>query len=838
VLTAKKATFSATYLGLTQGVNLKLVSGTESLRLNYNIIDGKLSKGIKIVIGNANTQALNFAATMVKVLNGHEVIAELNVLELDYKIKFNYTLPMSKENPLLTASIQLTTPYLFPMKNLNAAVKAGRENKKYILSANIIYDAESISVSSELENQSLYVKMDSSIPYITSGVLLGSYTIIDDKNIFDAKLITNGIEIMTSNFSLLNRQHSVIVESHTTAKLPGFKELHFKLTIPSELKYSLIANIELTTSEPFKIYFIVTSRPAYTNVDLAMTGLTASLHITSNQADLSYKSGSDDYKVRMYSKSSGHELHSEVTVNNGSIELLKAGLFGMYHNHTDFYILMSTTFTYEPIQSVVFYVGAEKSKLRFGAEYEGNLEPAKQSYTATLNHHINSLTDFDIGVKMEKSEKEIFIAKLTHTFKSDFYVALAQINTSILKITKINQDHVILSTATLKHGDFSSEMSGKLILNSQSKGVDVKLTYYESLYHIGGLYNVSDEYFKVSFDLDSPSTSQNSINLELAQPDILYVAVDRENAPLLLIDVHPTKTRTKYLLLNLTDTKFMLSEYSGETYDLSTSLLFRGTTYQAKHEFMSEGSSYTSNTTIVFPSRSVCLFRKRIKKEFHTASEIYVSWESLSKRIGYSYDIFQDNFKTNYKLNLEIPSRALELKTHKRYMVIDDNLTDIEYGIQFNWDTKVHITPITVVTSLKYNHMVGYLYVVLAHPAFNSTLALDAQLRRPNGAEFHMSAQLGSVHEGVMEPIATTAVNASYNEYQLLILHPASHMHHVWRLKVTPTFVKISLSDVANKRHVTSAVSFNYNRMDASLSCDELEIKLAGELDIDHANSR
>ncbi|KAF4527112.1 hypothetical protein B566_EDAN013746, partial [Ephemera danica] len=845
ILAAKKATFLATYLGLTQGVNLKLVSGTETMQLDYGLVNQHNSKGIKVVVGNANTQILNFAATLVKIPHGHEIIADLHVLDLNYKGKFNYSLPMAKDNPLLTASLKLQTPYLLPMKILNADLKAGRENNIYVLAANVLFDEENIKIDSMLKSDSLIIQLNSTFDYIATSTLHANYKHINDMHVIDATLVANKMELISANSTLIRRPHSVILECYSKAKIEGFEEFRLKLTIPSELKYSLTANVELLTTEPFKAYFILTSRSEYTNLDLVMTGLSANIHLTSNQGDFSYKSGSDDYHMRIYSKSSGHELHSELTVNSGSIELFKAGLFGMYHNNTDFYILMSTTSVYEPVQNVVFYIGAEKSQLRFGAEYEGNMEPSKQSYTATINHHVVSLTDFDLGLTVENSGHETFTAKLTHTLKSDFYVALAQINKSIIKITKINQDQVILGTATAKVCNFATEMSLKLTLHEKSKGIDVKLTHENIIYQIGGLYNYSTDFIKASFDIDSPYTSQNSIILEMAQPDVLYLAVDYDHSALIMIEFHPQKSRSKYVLLNFTNTKFMLDEYyENSKYELTASALIQESLYTGQYELTRDSAkpgSYKCNVTLTLPTRKVNLYRDQVKSANRNLSQVYLSWENLNKRVGYSYELYKDNFKTNVVASVEIPNRALQLKTHKKFATVDD-MTEIEYGVQFNWNAKVHTTPVTMITAVKHNSHAGYVYIVFAHPAFNSSFVIDGEVRRLSSQETHFASKIGTVKNGVMSHLLSTALNITGDEttqqYRVQLLHSESGLDHVWTLKTDVArgfYAKLMLDDDANKKHATGVVNYiaDYNHVDVSVSCQDVEMNLAGEIEFE-----
>ncbi|KAF4523963.1 hypothetical protein B566_EDAN012436, partial [Ephemera danica] len=778
ILAAKKATFLATYLGLTQGVNLKLVSGTETMQLDYGLVNQHNSKGIKVVVGNANTQILNFAATLVKIPHGHEIIADLHVLDLNYKGKFNYSLPMAKDNPLLTASLKLQTPYLLPMKILNADLKAGRENNIYVLAANVLFDEENIKIDSMLKSDSLIIQLNSTFDYIATSTLHANYKHINDMHVIDATLVANKMELISANSTLIRRPHSVILECYSKAKIEGFEEFRLKLTIPSELKYSLTANVELLTTEPFKAYFILTSRSEYTNLDLVMTGLSANIHLTSNQGDFSYKSGSDDYHMRIYSKSSGHELHSELTVNSGSIELFKAGLFGMYHNNTDFYILMSTTSVYEPVQNVVFYIGAEKSQLRFGAEYEGNMEPSKQSYTATINHHVVSLTDFDLGLTVENSGHETFTAKLTHTLKSDFYVALAQINKSIIKITKINQDQVILGTAT-------------------------------------------------------------------AKPDVLYLAVDYDHSALIMIEFHPQKSRSKYVLLNFTNTKFMLDEYyENSKYELTASALIQESLYTGQYELTRDSAkpgSYKCNVTLTLPTRKVNLYRDQVKSANRNLSQVYLSWENLNKRVGYSYELYKDNFKTNVVASVEIPNRALQLKTHKKFATVDD-MTEIEYGVQFNWNAKVHTTPVTMITAVKHNSHAGYVYIVFAHPAFNSSFVIDGEVRRLSSQETHFASKIGTVKNGVMSHLLSTALNITGDEttqqYRVQLLHSESGLDHVWTLKTDVArgfYAKLMLDDDANKKHATGVVNYiaDYNHVDVSVSCQDVEMNLAGEIEFE-----
>jgi hypothetical protein len=514
---------------------------------------------------------------------------------------------------------------------------------------------------------------------------------------------------------------------------------------------------------------------------------------------------------------------------------------------------MSTNCVYESMPDAVLYMGAKKSEIKFGTEFDYK-QGDKDSYSVIINHFIETASDFDIGLTVESSGEEKFTTKLTHIFKDDFYIALAQVNKDVIKITKIEQSPATLITGTVKCGEFSTEISGKLANEENTKAADLKLTWNGDLYQAGGSYNHSeDEYINVKLNLNSPQTGQNIGIFEFTRPTNLYILIDRNQAPVLIVELNTEKVRSKYLLLNTTDIKFMLSEfYNNQSYELMSSALFNGNNYLAQYEsenFPDSPSSYRSNTTITIPTRTVGLSMEKFISENHNVSQCYVSWESLDRRVGYTFDVSKDNYKTNFKTAIEIPNRAVDFKTHYKYIEIPDEVTDFEFGVQFNWNSKQKETPITFVTTIKLDHeqKTAVHYSVLAHPSFNSTFVIDGQMNKPNMYDNFFVVKMGPVCEGKMTPTLTTKLNmtrkSASSEYHLVMEHPGSNLLQQWDVQLNyENGLGAIITLLHGSKRSYSSINFNFNNLlnkaELGFVNNELNADLSAQIIMDRQNKK
>ncbi|XP_059475587.1 uncharacterized protein LOC132196753 [Neocloeon triangulifer] len=853
ILTSKKAKFSATYLGALKGVNIKLVSGSESLKLDYDVINKNNSKGIKIVIGNSQAQILNFAAYLEQVPNGNKLLAEMTLFEIVYKAAFKYSLPDQNKNPKLDADLFLSLPYLFPFKLLSLNLKTGKDGNAYFILSNISLDNENIDLDGLMTNDLIKVEISTSFEELKSLLLEADYSYVGNKKSININLFTNDSETLKTNISFHHLSNGFILQVDSESVIKNFEKLSLKLTIPSEIRYSLQASLELRGSTHFDGQMMFSSKPGYTNLELKFTGLSINMYLTSNQGFFGYKTKYDDYSMKIYSKSSGHQLESEVTFNSGQVQLFKAGLFGMYNNQTDFYVLMSTNSIYETLPDTVFYVGAKKTEIKFGTELDYKLGE-KESYSVILNHFIESTTDFDIGLMIESSKKEAFIAKIKHVLKDDFYIAFAQVNKDIIKITKINQNSATLLSGTVHCDDFDSEVSGKLVNEEKSKGIDLKLTWNKDLYQIGGSYNYSEnEFIIVKFHLNSPQTQQYTGAFEYSEPANLYILLDQDQSPLLIVELNSEKVRSKYLLLNTTDVKLMLSEYHhNSAYELLASVFYDSKTIKFQYDsdtFPESPDSYKINATFVAPQRTVGFNLEKYLSDNHNVSQFYICWENLYRRVGYTIDITKDQYKTNLKTAIEIPNRAIDFKTHYKLMEIPEEVMDFEFGVQFNWNSKMRLLPLTFVTTVKVDHeqKVAYHYTVLAHPSFNSSYVIDGKMTKPNAYDNFFAVKMGQVENGKMSPALTLKINAtrksSSSQYHLTIENPRSEIYQQWEVQINyENGLAATVTLLRGESRGYSSAMINYDtaskRVEVGLIHNELTAEVLGQLITDHANNK
>ncbi|XP_065341223.1 uncharacterized protein LOC135940312 [Cloeon dipterum] len=854
VLASKKATFSATYLGAFKGVNIKLVSGSESMKLDYDVVNQTHSKGLRLVVGNSQTQLLNLAAYLDQTNNGHKLLAELNLFEIDYKAVFEYSLPVQSANPNLEVNFFLSLPYLFPFRLLDLNVKTGKDAEEYFINSNIAIDNDKVNLNGKLVSNQLSIDISSTFEEMRSLSLEGSFAEKGEQQSVNALLVVNGLEFLKTNISVIRLLNGVILQVESSSKIKHFEHIFLKLSIPSEQRFSLTAQFELRGTTHFDAHLSLSCKPGYTNMEMKVTGLTVNMYLTTNQGFFGYKTPSDEYSIRIYSKSSGHQLDSEVTVNSGKVQLFKTGLFGMYYNHTDFYILMSTNCIYETLPDTVLSFSATKSEIKFGTEFDYKIGD-KRSYSVIINHFMESATNFDIGLTFESNDKETFVTKITHVLKEDLYIALAQVNKDIVKITKINQNNAILVTGTIICADFASDLSGKLLNEISSKGVDLKITWDGDLYQAGGSYNYSDgEFMQAKFNLNSPQTGQYIGQLEYSDTSNLHVLFDRDQSPILLVELSSQKMRTMYILLNTTSTKFMLSEYqsSNYSYELLTSVYYDEKTIQMQYDydtFPESPDSYRMNATIVTPIRSVGVSSEQFISETYNLSQSYVSWETLDKRVGYKFEITQDDVKTNLKTSVEIPHRTIDLNTHYKLKKVAE-LTNLECGIQFNWNSKLRLIPVTFVTNVTLDHAqeVAYHYTVLTHPSFNSSFMINGRMTKPNPYENFFNVEMGSVENGIMSPVLRINSNATRKAlsslYQIILEHPKTGIQQQWELNVSydrGLAAKLSLQRGGENRGFSS-VSFAYNsagkKIEVGLTHNELTADAMGLLTMDKQNKR